>query len=110
MAGVGRRLREELEQFVVSALQGTGRVLGRGAYGEVIEMRMNSKRVAVKKIHQFLLGDVGGADVAMPLAQFEGECKRYGLITAHSMLNSVLVFIVLLAINIHPCQVIYIYI
>ena len=78
MAGVGRRLREELEQFVVSALQGTGRVLGMGAYGEVIEMRMNSKRVAVKKIHQYLLGDVGGADVAMPLAQFEGECKRYG--------------------------------
>ena len=76
MAAVGRRLRNELKEFEVYALQKTGRVLGTGSYGTVIEMKMNNESVAVKKIHEFLLGD-SDSGITKALEQFEEECKRW---------------------------------
>ncbi len=74
MAAVGRRLRNELRHFIVPALDDTGIPLGRGAYGEVVEMKMNGERVAVKKLHPMFMGAEGWEDT---LKKFEEECVRY---------------------------------
>ena len=74
MAAIGRRLREKLGRFVVPALEETGNSLGKGAFGEVVEMKMDGRRVAVKKIHTALLG-VQGQEAN--LEKFADECIRY---------------------------------
>ena len=68
-----QRLRKKLERFVVPALEKTDVSLGVGAYGEVVEMRMNGNSVAVKKIHAMFVGTDGWEDM---LAKFEDECIR----------------------------------
>ena len=73
MAEVGGRLRLHMRDFVIPALEDTGVSLGRGAYGEVVEMRLKGEKVAVKKIHQIFLGAEGWETA---LAQFESECVR----------------------------------
>lgn len=73
MAARGQRLREELRRFVIPALEDTGVSLGKGAYGEVVEMKMSGQRVAVKKIHTMFVGAEGWEDT---LAKFEEECVR----------------------------------
>ncbi len=78
MAATGKRLRDKLGRFIVPALEETGRSLGRGAYGEVVEMIMGEQRVAVKKIHTVFIG-VQGQEAN--LAKFEEECIRYIAIT-----------------------------
>ena len=72
MAG-GRHWRDELHNFIVPSLEDTGVLLGKGSYGEVVEMRMNGERVAVKKIHA-VFKDTDGWENA--LAKFGGECVR----------------------------------
>ena len=64
-------LRDELGRFIVPSLEDTGVSLGRGAYGEVVEMKM---KVAVKKIHPVFIGTPGWEAM---LAKFEEECVRY---------------------------------
>ena len=71
MASVPQRCR--LRRFIVPSLEDTGGSLGRGAYGEVVEMRMNGGRVAVKKIHP-VFKDTDGWDNAV--AKFGEECVR----------------------------------
>ncbi len=66
-------MRVELRRFLVHDLEDTGVSLGRGAYGEVVEMRMNGKSVAVKKIHTVFEGAEGWE---VTLAKFEDECVR----------------------------------
>ena len=66
-------LREQLRDYIIPSLATTKDVLGKGSYGEVVKMLMNGEAVAVKKIHQELLGDgVNGKK----LKQFEEECIR----------------------------------
>lgn len=67
-------LRNKLRRFVVPALEKTGASLGVGAYGEVLEMRMNDTRVAAKRLHQQFVGTEGWKDA---LGKFEDECIRY---------------------------------
>ena len=67
------RLRDRLSRFIVPSLEDTGVSLGRGAYGEVVEMRMNGQRVAVKKIHP-VFKDTDGWETT--LAKFGEECVR----------------------------------
>lgn len=45
----------ELEQFVVTNVQLTGRILGTGAYGSVEEVEIPGARVAAKKLHSQLI-------------------------------------------------------
>ena len=66
-------LREKLRAHIILSLETTGVTLGEGSYGKVDKMLMKGKAVAVKKIHQILLGDgVQGTK----LEQFEEECIR----------------------------------
>ena len=68
-----KNLREVLGRFIVTGLEKTGISLGRGAYGEVLEMKMNGERVAVKKIHEMFVGAEGWE---ANLLKFEEECVR----------------------------------
>ncbi len=45
----------ELEQFTVTTVELTGRVLGAGAYGSVEEVEIPGATVAAKKLHQQLI-------------------------------------------------------
>ncbi len=45
----------ELEQFLVTTVQLTGRVLGAGAYGSVEEVEIPGATVAAKKLHETLV-------------------------------------------------------
>ena len=63
--------------FLVSGLQETGRTLGKGSYGEVIEVRVNGRLYAAKKLHGiFNAQDVRPAEKASMAERFEGECLR----------------------------------
>ena len=73
MEGAGRRL-VQLEEFIIPALEETGKSLGHGAYGEVLKMKMNDgEMVAVKKVHDVFLRAEGADNY---LAKFEEECVR----------------------------------
>lgn len=69
-----RNLRDELREVIIPALQETGVSLGRGAYGEVVKMKMNERDVAVKKVHRVFIGAQGWEE---NLQKFGEECKRY---------------------------------
>jgi hypothetical protein len=64
---------QHLGRFVIPTLEDTGVSLGRGAYGEVVEMRMKGEKVAVKKLHP-VFKDTDGWDIT--LRNFEEECVR----------------------------------
>jgi hypothetical protein len=64
---------QHLGQFVIPTLEDTGVSLGRGAYGEVVEMRMKGEKVAVKKLHSIFEGTSGWEST---LRNFEEECVR----------------------------------
>lgn len=51
----GRITTSELEKFVLTQVQLTGTVLGRGAYGSVEEVEIPGVRVAAKKLHPALV-------------------------------------------------------
>ena len=69
-------LRNELRKYIVTDIQETGKVIGRGAYGEVMEMRMEGRTVAGKRIHQTLL-ETGNEGTEVQIQRFKEECIRY---------------------------------
>ena len=73
MMASGQHWRDELHRFIIPSLEDTGVSLGKGSYGEVVEMRMNGQRVAVKKIHA-VFKDTDGWETT--LAKFGEECVR----------------------------------
>ena len=66
-------LREQFRDYIIPSLETTGVILGEGSYGKVVKMLMKGEAVAVKKIHQILLGD---GVYRRKLEQFEEECIR----------------------------------
>ena len=69
----------QLERFDLSGLEETGKELGKGSYGKVVEMKLrDGKIVAGKKFHCafFEQGNASGQDKPMK-EKFEQECKRY---------------------------------
>ena len=54
-AGQQRLTTPELEPFIVSNVQPTGRELGAGAYGSVVEVKIPGASVAAKKLHDGLV-------------------------------------------------------
>ena len=63
--------------LLISGLQETGRTLGKGSYGEVIEVRVNGRLCAAKKLHGiFNAQDVPPAEKASMAERFERECRR----------------------------------
>ena len=62
---------------LVSKPQETGRSLGKGSYGEVVEVRVSGRLCAAKKLHGiFSAHDVPPAEKAAMVERFETECRR----------------------------------
>ena len=62
---------------LVSKPQETGRSLGKGSYGEVVEVRVSGWLCAAKKLHGiFSAHDVPPAEKAAMVERFEKECHR----------------------------------
>ena len=65
-------------------LEETGRVLGRGAYGEVVEMLLHGTKVAGKKIHNVFFDSTNDpSHVESMRKRFEQECVRYVRLIVH---------------------------
>ena len=68
-----------LEPFVISYVRPTGKILGKGSYGEVLEAKIPGATCAVKKLHDILqTEDVEWVDpqmVAQNRGKFVSECQ-----------------------------------
>lgn len=60
--------------FVIQGVRETGRTLGEGAYGTVIELEANGVQCAGKKLHESLV-DPGNVGVGSLMATFNRECQ-----------------------------------
>ena len=65
----------DLSSFVVANVRLTGRELGRGAYGSVVEVEIPGAVCAAKKIHDELLRIGGSKDVRHMVEAFVRECR-----------------------------------
>ena len=66
----------QLQSFVLADIEEVGKVLGKGAYGEVLEMRMQGLRVAGKKLYNsFFQGTTQKVQQHLS-KRFEEECIR----------------------------------
>ena len=64
----------ELQRFVLDRVRPTGRLLGVGSYGSVMELEMNGLVCAGKRLHEALL-DQANAGVADIARKFLLECQ-----------------------------------
>ena len=69
----------QLKHYSLSGLEETGKELGRGSYGEVVEMKLrDGEIVAGKKIHSTFFAEDNASGQEKPTKEkFEQECKRY---------------------------------
>ena len=68
-------VREAGKEIVI--LQETGKNLGGGSYGGVIEVQVQGRKCAAKKLHEMFTGrDVPRRDRAAIAERFENECRR----------------------------------
>ena len=63
--------------LLIADLQETGRTLGTGSYGEVVEVQARERRCAAKKLHGvFTMRDVPPKEKSAITERFETECRR----------------------------------
>ena len=67
----------ELQRFVLTGVQPTGRKLGAGSYGSVEELEVNGVVCAGKRIHEILL-EQSSADMAR---KYLSECQVTAVVT-----------------------------
>ena len=68
----------KLEHCLLPELEETGRVLGRGAYGEVVEMLLHGTKVVGKKIHNIFFDSTNDPDYVKSMKErVQEECVRY---------------------------------
>ena len=68
-------VREAGKEIVI--LQETGKNVGGGSYGGVIEVQVQGRKCAAKKLHETFTGrDVPRRDRAAMVERFENECRR----------------------------------
>ena len=68
----------KLDHCLFLELEETVRVLGRGAYGEVVELLLHGTKVAGKKIHNILFDSTNDPDYVKSMKErFQEECVRY---------------------------------
>lgn len=66
----------QLQNFVLADIEDVGRFLGKGAYGEVLEMRMQGLRVAGKRLHNYFFQEATQIEQQHMSKRFEEECIR----------------------------------
>ena len=63
--------------LLISDLQATGKTLGTGSYGEVVEVRVGGRQCAAKKLHGiFSAQDIPLKERSAMIERFEKECRR----------------------------------
>ena len=60
----------------LSTVERTGKVLGNGAYGKVIEVRVHGMSCAAKEIHSILIENVTINEFESTKASFLSECSK----------------------------------
>ena len=70
-------VRGRLREIQLSGARETGRELGRGAYGVVVEVEVNGLRCAAKKLHAILLEMASIAERAGIIGRFVEECVQH---------------------------------
>ena len=68
----------QFRHYLLFKIEETGRVLGRGAYGEVVELLLHGTKVAGKKIHSIFFDSSNDPDRVKAIKErFQQECVRY---------------------------------
>ena len=67
---------EELRALALSDVVETGRKLGSGAYGEVVEVHITSLKCAGKKLHSLFFDESPPDEQRAIVSRFEEECLR----------------------------------
>ena len=69
---------EQLKAYLLLDVEETGRVLGKGAYGEVVELKLPDGTIAAgKKIHNILFDPSNDpAHIRSMKERFQQECMR----------------------------------
>ena len=67
---------KQLEQFTLDNVVETGRKLGCGAYGEVVEVRVSGLKCAGKKLHGMFFDQSPAEEQRAILSRFVEECIR----------------------------------
>ena len=65
---------EQLKELTLTGVVETGRRLGVGAYGEVVEVRLGGLKCAGKKIHGLLFQVASPGDQQAIVSRFAEEC------------------------------------
>ena len=68
----------QLDPYCLSNVRQTGRTIGAGAYGNVVEVAIPGALCAAKKVHDFFLdpGQTPSAGIERAMREFVNECKR----------------------------------
>ena len=66
----------QFKQLILADVVPTGRKLGSGAYGEVVEVRLSRLKCAGKKLHALFFDHSPPDEQRAILSRFEKECVR----------------------------------
>ena len=65
------------KEFNLSGVRITGKTLGRGSYGEVIEVEWCGTLCAAKRMHEIFLKEMPKSDVEKMISDFKRECQTW---------------------------------
>ena len=69
------QLQSQLDQLKIGNVTPTGRVIGVGSYGRVVEVRVHGTLCAAKEIHPILIENVTLKDLEFRKRSFLEECE-----------------------------------
>ena len=69
--------RNMIRGFHLKGVRPTGKTLGRGSYGEVIEVEWCGKLCAAKRMHDIFLKDLPRLEMEKMVGDFEKECQTW---------------------------------
>ena len=67
---------EQLNDLTLANVVETGRELGRGAYGKVVEIRLSGLKCAAKKLHRLFFKQSSAWEQRAIVSRFVEECVR----------------------------------
>ena len=67
---------EQLNELTLTDVVETGRALGAGAYGEVVEIRLSGLKCAGKKLHGLFIQQSSPSEQQVIVSRFVEECVR----------------------------------
>ena len=67
---------EQLNDLILTNVVHTGRELGRGAYGKVVEVHLSGLKCAAKKLHKLFFKHSSAGEQRAIVSRFAEECVR----------------------------------